>query len=60
YNLSQILTAFYAIAMTACQPLATKSNLDRYKEWPGVPDERLADAELDSAYEIYKNQTARP
>lgn len=31
-----------------------------YRQWPGVLDERLADAELDNAYDLFKSQTKRP
>lgn len=47
--------------MTASHPLVkSNSSLECLENWPGVPDERLADAELDTAngYEMFKNQTA--
>lgn len=45
--------------MTASHPLVkSSSTVECWENWPAVPDERLADAELDNAYEIYKNQTA--
>lgn len=31
-----------------------------YEQWPGVDDERDADAEVDNAYELYKHKTRRP
>lgn len=52
--------------MAASRPLtSTEHNLKElqeklYKQWPGVTDERLADAELDNAYDLFKSKTKKP
>ncbi|EDW18428.1 uncharacterized protein Dmoj_GI13228 [Drosophila mojavensis] len=64
------LTVVFALSIfvgvVGCQPTGSTRSPDRvlqellYEQWPGVEDERDADAELDNAYELYKHKTRRP
>ncbi|XP_017862348.1 PREDICTED: uncharacterized protein LOC108613416 [Drosophila arizonae] len=64
------LTVVFALSIfvgvVGCQPTGSTRSPDRelqellYDQWPGVEDERDADAELDNAYELYKYKTRRP
>ncbi|KAL7732212.1 hypothetical protein ACLKA6_018452 [Drosophila palustris] len=61
-----ILLFIVCIGMVASRPwTSTEPNLKElqeklYQQWPGVSDERLADAELDNAYELFKFKTKKP
>lgn len=40
--------------------LTLEDREELYRQTPAVPDERLADAELDNAYELFKLRPRRP
>ncbi|EDV96508.1 GH16284 [Drosophila grimshawi] len=54
------------LVMVASKPLSSSQQTSKekqqelYKQWPGVEDERFADAEVDNAYELYKEKTRKP
>ncbi|KRF84494.1 uncharacterized protein Dvir_GJ26279 [Drosophila virilis] len=64
------LTIFFALSLAVgvvtSLPMSSTSQPNRelqeklYQQWPGVEDERLADAEVDNAYELYKHKTRKP
>ncbi|XP_064544752.1 uncharacterized protein LOC135432845 isoform X1 [Drosophila montana] len=59
-------TLSLVVGMVTNLPMSSTSQPSRelqeklYQQWPGVEDERLADAELDNAYELYKHKTRKP
>ncbi|KAM8710576.1 hypothetical protein ACLKA7_017233 [Drosophila subpalustris] len=61
-----ILLFIVCFGMVASRPLtSTEPNLKElqeklYEQWPGVSNERLADAELDTAYDLFKFKTKKP
>ncbi|XP_034110808.1 uncharacterized protein LOC117572235 [Drosophila albomicans] len=54
-----LLLLALCVGMIGARPLTSteQPSQGRHPNWPGVPDERLADAEVDNAYELFKWQT---